>query len=260
MEEILRENEYIVRATKYLADRKGVDNKTLAAASGRSLRTINYIFARQRGAGKKTAVKLAAYFGLSYANMLSLGAWIIAGKDPAQWQVRPDVSQLGDYAPFFAEAANKALTKRKQEATAVTGDNIVATELPAIRRRVPVISFVQAGAFTDAAEFSPSDIDEWVECVSPVSKNAFALRVQGPSMEPEFRAGEIIVIDPDRRCDSGDYVVAGNGDSEATFKQYYLDGTKQFLVPLNEDWGKPMEMTGQNWRLIGRVVEKIKRY
>ena len=105
-----------------------------------------------------------------------------------------------------------------------------------------------------------SSHDEYVVCVEDVSPCSFALRVQGPSMEPEFTEGDYIIVDPEIRAESGDYVVAKNGDEEATFKRYFKDGEKHFLMPLNEDWGKPMDMTGHQWRIVGPVVQKIKRY
>jgi len=121
-------------------------------------------------------------------------------------------------------------------------------------------AFVPAGSFSEAVEFPPEDVDEWVECSTPVSAEAFALRVRGPSMEPEFRAGEIIVVDPNRQYESGDFVIAKNGDDEATFKRYHRDGDRHFLTPVNSDWGKPMDMTGKDWRVVGRVIEKMKKY
>lgn len=47
---------------------------------------------------------------------------------------------------------------------------------------------------------------------------AFALRVLGTSMEPEFMEGEIIVIEPGGQLRDGSYVLA-RPDGEWTFRQ-----------------------------------------
>jgi len=126
-------------------------------------------------------------------------------------------------------------------------------------RRVPVISWVQAGDWKEVADpFQPGDADEWMETDATASPYAFALRVVGDSMEPEFMPGDTIVIDPERPAENGSYVVVKNG-TEATFKQIVMDGQSVFLKPLNSRY--PIkDMTGIEIRIVGVVVEKRKRY
>ncbi|MEY4644511.1 MAG: hypothetical protein RLZZ596_1342 [Pseudomonadota bacterium] len=50
------------------------------------------------------------------------------------------------------------------------------------------------------------------------SGDAFALRVLGTSMEPEFNEGEIIIIEPDGVLQDGSYVLAQPG-GEWIFRQ-----------------------------------------
>ena len=75
-------------------------------------------------------------------------------------------------------------------------------------------------------------------------------------MEPEFKEGDTIIIDPDIKPSPGDYVVARNADQEATFKKYRPRGRNAQgidvieLVPLNEDYPilrsdvSPLEIIG----------------
>jgi SOS-response transcriptional repressor LexA len=127
-------------------------------------------------------------------------------------------------------------------------------------RRVPVISFVQAGDWTEAIEeFSPSEAEEFVAVTSSVGPRTFGLRVVGNSMEPEFWAGEIVIVDPDREAETGAFVVAKINNDEATFKQLIKDGGSVFLRPLNSAY-PIMDVTGRDLRIVGRVVEKVKRY
>ena len=120
---------------------------------------------------------------------------------------------------------------------------------------------MQAGDWGNVFDpYQPGYADDWVATTVEVGPRAFALRVNGPSMETEFWEGDRIVVDPDIQVESGDFVIAKNGDDEATFKKYVKDGDRHFLVPLNAAWGGPMEMTGKKWHIVGRVMEKSKKY
>jgi len=213
---------YLFNAAK---EKHETTQEDVALAVGKSLKQIQRI---KGGKSSKvsTLTEVAAYFGFTYENMLALGRWILDGKAPEEW--KPSLLEESNVSPG-----------------------------PSILRKVPLISFIQAGDWSGDEEFEP---EELITCTSNVGPKAFALRVKGPSMEPEFIEGDYIIIDPDKQWESGDYVVAKNGEEEATFKRYYKDGDKHFLKPLNVDWGKPKDMTGHNWRIVGRVMEKVKRY
>jgi SOS-response transcriptional repressor LexA len=61
---------------------------------------------------------------------------------------------------------------------------------------------------------------------------SFALMVLGDSMEPEFREGEIIIIEPEGLATDGSYVLA-QLDGEWTFRQLTRAGPCWELRPLN---------------------------
>ncbi|HFF8937686.1 helix-turn-helix domain-containing protein [Serratia marcescens] len=128
-------------------------------------------------------------------------------------------------------------------------------------RRVPLISYVQAGAL---AENRPiEDIEgefEYVMTDMDLSAHSFALRIVGDSMEPDFKEGDVIIIDPEVEPSPGEFVVAKNGNHEATFKKYRPLGIGSFgygcfeLIPLNSDYAK-MDSTTQDIAIIGTMVE-----
>jgi len=64
---------------------------------------------------------------------------------------------------------------------------------------------------------------------------AFALRVIGQSMVPEFDEGEIIVIEPDGALRDGSFVLARAQD-EWIFRQLVQRGGRWWLHPLNPAW------------------------
>ncbi|MNF62607.1 putative HTH-type transcriptional regulator [compost metagenome] len=110
-------------------------------------------------------------------------------------------------------------------------------------RRVPILSYVQAGQWREMCEQATA-FDGNVEYVSAgvdIGPCGFGLWVRGDSMTPIFNEGDLVIIDPDEAPRPGDYVVATNGSDEATFKKYrargeYENGQPRFeLVPLNED-------------------------
>lgn len=126
---------------------------------------------------------------------------------------------------------------------------------------IPVISFVQAGNFKEAIQQVPENyVFSFSECLSA---NSFALEIQGESMAPEFKPGDKIIIDPEVSPKPGDYVIAQNGDHEATFKKYRprgydSEGNVFFeLTPLNPDY-PVMNSTEQPIRIIGTVVEHVR--
>ena len=67
------------------------------------------------------------------------------------------------------------------------------------------------------------------------SAEAFALRVIGQSMVPEFNEGEIIVIEPEGLAKDGSYVLALH-DGEFIFRQLRADGPAWRLHALNPAW------------------------
>jgi SOS-response transcriptional repressor LexA len=128
------------------------------------------------------------------------------------------------------------------------------------RRGYPIISYVQAGAWREIVDSFPrGGADEYILANSSYGPHTFALRIIGNSMEPEFREGDVIVVDPDVRPDPGNFVVARNDEEAATFKKYrprgIIDGVEVFeLVPLNPDYAV-MRSDQQPIQIIGTMVE-----
>lgn len=136
--------------------------------------------------------------------------------------------------------------------------------LPDIHR-IPVISYVQAGVWTETSEIRECDGNlVYITTDLDLSERAFAIELIGHSMEPEFIEGDLVLIDPDEHPHPGDFVVAKNGEEAATFKKYRPrgigeDGQEIFeLVPLNEDFA-PMRSDRQHIQIIGTMVEHRRR-
>jgi len=125
-------------------------------------------------------------------------------------------------------------------------------------KRIPMISWTQAGSWQQISDTSQyGDDGEYVETDA---KGVFALRVRGESMETEFHEGDIIIINPHLKPEHNDYVVVSNEQGEATFKQLKKYGKTRVLHPLNPKYDD-IELSREiEYRIIGVVVEKKKRY
>jgi SOS-response transcriptional repressor LexA len=143
-----------------------------------------------------------------------------------------------------------------------SGQNVKSAPIGAVR--IPLISYVQAGCWTGIVDnFQPGDADDWLLTDLELSDCAFALQIKGDSMLPEFKEGDRVIIDPTVEPMPGDFVVAKNGENEATFKKYRPRGTNENgvnifeLVPLNEDYAS-MRSDSQHISIIGTMVEHRK--
>jgi len=137
------------------------------------------------------------------------------------------------------------------------GDESNTEPGPALSGRVPLVSWVQAGDWAHAADLlSPGEAFEWIDTTVTVQAHTFALRVTGDSMEPDFPAGMILVVEPEMDAQPGDFVIVKNGDDEATFKQLVRDGADLYLKPLNPRY--PIKPLGRS-KIVGVVREAVRK-
>jgi len=153
------------------------------------------------------------------------------------------------------------LSSGKEDALALQQDsNVSSAEM---RARVPLISWVTAGQMGDVQDiYLPGQADDWVHVYdTKPSPSTFALQVAGDSMtspipgDVSFPDGTIIVVDPNRSVDPGNYVVAKDVTTQkATFKRLAYDAGRWYLKPLNPSY--PMvEIDDPAVRVIGKVIE-----
>ncbi len=105
---------------------------------------------------------------------------------------------------------------------------------PEITRRVPIVSWVQAGRFTCYEELPPA-WQEWTDCLCP-DPNAFAVRVVGESMMPGYPPGNLAICMPGFPPRNNKLAVAKITDGSVTFKTVSFRGEhpERFrFVPMN---------------------------
>lgn len=128
-------------------------------------------------------------------------------------------------------------------------------------RRVPVLDYVQAGKWTGLdPNAGDEEMRETITTDLEHPPSTFALRIRGNSMEPEFREGDVVVINPTIPPHPGDFVVAKDESGEVTFKQYRSAGINERgddvfeLCPLNPLYA-PMRSDRQQIAIVGVMVE-----
>ena len=131
---------------------------------------------------------------------------------------------------------------------------------------VPIINSVAAGyphEFTDL-DYPPSVADEYIRCPGMDDPQAFAARVVGDSMEPDYRQGDVVVFSPNTPADNGnDCFVRFGGAGGTTFKRYYQDDERIIrLQPLNSRYPSqtyPLEDVTGIWPALFRVQQVRQR-
>ena len=99
---------------------------------------------------------------------------------------------------------------------------------------------------------------------SSENSEAYALRVVGNSMLPEFSEGHIVIVDPAYPLSSGAFVVVDYG-GEVILGQYSIEGVHTRLVFLNADYAPlmlvpPYQIKGVVTQRAGRRRTERKHY
>jgi SOS-response transcriptional repressor LexA len=125
-------------------------------------------------------------------------------------------------------------------------------------QQIPVAGWVQAGKFvsTEGVEVAGAGAEEWV--YSDIKgKNLFALRVENDSMEPLFHAGDYLIVNPNLKPVTGDYVIAKlPSEGKATFKKLVQREGLIILRPLNPAYEDIVLTPDDEFEILGKVVER----
>lgn len=123
----------------------------------------------------------------------------------------------------------------KEDLTNITIDNARYIETTTKTVKIPILGKVPAGVPIEAIE----DIIGYEEIPASMLRdgnNYFSLKIDGDSMYPDYKTGDIIIIRQQSDCNSGDdCVVMVNGD-DATFKRVVKQEKSIILKPLNNEY------------------------
>ncbi|TIR65145.1 MAG: helix-turn-helix transcriptional regulator, partial [Mesorhizobium sp.] len=111
-----------------------------------------------------------------------------------------------------------------------------ASAVPPPRMAVPLLGFAQAGAggFFDDAGYPSGQGWDLVELPARAAETSYALKVQGDSMLPLYRNGDVLIVEPGAPTRKGDRVVLKTTAGEVMAKVLDRQTAKSVvLVSLN---------------------------
>ena len=143
----------------------------------------------------------------------------------------------------------------------VIDETSISNVTPITTRMAPVLSWVQAGIFTNVESVDMSQVEQWLPLPDGDCEKCFYLKVQGLSNYPDFHEGDYILVDPavqfsDMR--SGDLVVVRKFE-DATFKRLVIetDGAK-YLQALNPEFKPNIIPLDEDCIFVGEVVDCVR--
>ena len=146
----------------------------------------------------------------------------------------------------------------KEDLTNITIDNARYIETTTKTVKIPILGKVPAGVPIEAIE----DIIGYEEIPASMLRggnNYFSLKIDGDSMYPDYKTGDILIIKQQNDCNSGDdCIVMVNGD-DATFKRVIKQEKSIILKPLNNNYEPyyfdEYEILTKPVKIVGVAVE-----
>lgn len=158
------------------------------------------------------------------------------------------------------ELANALSVTAEELKKGIFDEVSVTNVVPVAPRMAPVLSWVQAGTFTNVQSIDMSQVEEWLPLPDECT-NCFYLKVQGISNNPEFLEGDYILVDPDvyySDMQSGDMIVVRKFE-DATFKKLVIetDGSR-YLQALNPEFKPNIIALDEDCHFVGQVIDCIR--
>lgn len=185
----------------------------------------------------------------------------------ASWErgdTRPDQDKLVRLARTLKTTVQYLVTGDKKFDTRGATFDANVEPGPDIRGKLPLISWVQAGNWTDVVDnFQAGDAEDWIPCPFSHGPNAFILRVVGesnfdPSGPKSYSDGDFIAVDPAREpLNRSMVVVRVDHEDRATFKQLLIESDGTFMLKaLNPNWPNRIFPLPEGSKIVGVVIGK----
>jgi phage repressor protein C with HTH and peptisase S24 domain len=190
---------------------------------------------------------LAARYGLSASGLARA-----AGLDATTFNKSKRIGADGRPRWPSTESVSRAL--------AATGSNFeefaaLVAGRAAGGRPIPIVGMARAGAdgFFDESGF-PVGADETVRFPDLGDSRVYALEIAGDSMEPLFRAGDVVIVQPGAAVRKGDRVIVRTRNGEVMAKQLgRRTDTSVELLSLNPNHkARTLDPRDVDW--IARIV------
>lgn len=208
---------------KVKLDEKGLKQADLARATGKSSVAVTK-WMRGENTPKADALK-------AIAKLLNVSdEWLLSGKEPKDYKKNtstPEPKTLNAIQPRLA----------------------------------PVLSWVQAGNWTDSSSIELNDVAKWIPLPEHVCDKCYYLEVRGISNFPMFQEGDFILVDPTMQysdIQSGDIIVVRK-DTDATFKKLIIEpDNTRYLQALNPEFKPNIIQIDETCMFIGQVIDCVR--
>jgi len=195
---------------------------------------------------------LAKYLGVTTG---AVGNWETQANGATVRRIKALSDKLGLPVEYF-RAENPPPGVATAKGAAPVGQRIVPST-----RRVPVVRWENAGQARSYEDMSLGP-DEYLEtdCKAP---ECFALVVEGESMEPDFKAGDLVLFAPKSEARNGDVVVCrlkeGAGVLLRRFRRSGPEGQTIRLESINANY-QPVEVQARDVVFIYPAVQLSRRF
>ena len=198
--------------------------------------------------------RLATTFGYSPSGLAKK-----SGLDPTSFNKSKRIGSDGKPRWPSTESLSRVLG-----ATGATMSDFIALvqegeDRPPLSNAIPVIGFAQAGAKGYFDEEGYPKGDSWNEVHFPQlnasnDDDVYALEINGNSMEPLYRAGDILVVSPKSRTRIGDRIVLKTKNGEVMAKEIAKQDSSQIEIrSINPDHeNRKIPMNDITW--IARIL------
>lgn len=216
--------------------RAGWTQEALAATIGCSKSQLSLMESDERTVSLERASQIEHALGITDGSLVTAVQWA-AMSPQMQQRIRAAEGQNQQLATRLKRALSSRDPLDELRSLVEQSESNVEAPLP-LNRQIPVINKVAAGyptEFTDL-DYPATVADDYIACPDVADPDAFAARVVGDSMLPEYHESEIVVFSPEAPTPTGcDCFVRLERDNETTFKRVYFedDGETIRLQPLN---------------------------
>jgi len=127
-------------------------------------------------------------------------------------------------------------------------------------RPIPILSEIPAGHpqnYTDQ-DYPPGIAEDYYE-FKVNDPNAFFLRAEGDCMSPEIKEGDLLLICPEEKVESGDIVAIKNNKDEKEVRRVTFQPDQIILTAENPIYPVRVWRKEDEPKIIGRVKEIIRR-
>ena len=200
---------------------------------------------------------LAAENGLSASGLAKRSGLDPTTFNPSKRRM-PDGRARWPSTESLAKVLNATGASLEAFTTLVTGARtLTASALPrSVARRIPLIGLAQAGGdgFFDDGGYPVGGGWDEVSLPEIADPNAYALEINGESMEPVFRDGDIVVVSPAAPIRRGDRVVVRTMGGEVMAKQLARRSARRVelksLNPAHPDYGFDLSEVAWMHRIV----------